>query len=88
MDKYYGPESTCSMYSWKKYQSGYPLPHCHPKTNEYKERNFGYRIDDITLEWYVGIRDCMEYNLDDDWCQDCNDESGNFCNINRSHIRT
>jgi hypothetical protein len=68
------------MYSWQNYTKGYSL--CFPKSNAYKERNFGYRIDEITPEWYVGIRDCMEYNLDDGWCGDCNEESGNFCNKN------
>ena len=52
-------------------------PQCYPKTNEYKEQNFGYKINpDKNQEWYVGNRDCMEYNLDDDWCHNCNEESG------------
>ena len=63
------------MYSWMNSTKGYPQ--CYPKTNEYKEQNFGYKINpDKTQEWYVGNRDCMEYNLDDDWCHNCNEESG------------
>ena len=42
------------------------------KRDLYKERNLGYRASDIHERFYVGIRECMEHNLEDDWCGDCN----------------
>ena len=76
------------MYSWMNSTKGYPQ--CYPKTNEYKEQNFGYKINpDKTQEWYVGNRDCMEYNLDDDWCHNCNEESGKpFIKLNSTLQRS
>ena len=53
---------------------------CVMKSDEYKERKLGYKINtDITVPEmypYLGIKECLEYDIDDDWCQDCNDESG------------
>ena len=50
------------------------------ESDEYKERKLGYKINtDITDPEkypYLGIKECLEYDIDDDWCQDCNDESG------------
>ena len=48
--------------------------------DEYKKRKLGYKINtDITDPKkypYLGIKECLEYDINDDWCQDCNDESG------------
>ena len=48
--------------------------------NYTKERKLGYKINtDITDPKkypYLGIKECLEYDINDDWCQDCNDESG------------
>ena len=53
---------------------------CVMKSDEYKERKLGYKINaDITdpkIYPYLGIKECLEYDINDDWCQDCNDESG------------
>ena len=49
---------------------------CSLKKDEYKEMNLGYKMSDPIPGSYIGIKECMEYNIDNDWCQDCNDLSG------------
>ena len=50
---------------------------CVMKSDEYKERKLGYKINTKPKEYpNLGIKECFEYDIDDDWCQDCNDESG------------
>ena len=52
---------------------------CNLKQNKYKIKGLGYRSTDITTPTYVGIRECMEREIDDDWCQNCNKgEEKNF----------
>ena len=60
------------MYSWIKFPVNVKHSTCSPKSDSYKERNLGYRASDIDERFYVGIRECMEHNLEDDWCGDCN----------------
>ena len=62
------------MYSWIKLPANVRYSTCSPKSNLYKERNLGYRASDIDEEekFYVGIHECKEHNLSDDWCGDCN----------------
>ena len=74
--RYYGSKSSCSMYSWIKFPSNDKYSGCFPKSDSYKERNLGYRASNIDENFYVGIHECKEHNLSDDWCGDCNNIYG------------
>ena len=73
---YYGSDTTCSMFVWfGAYDVKWST--CVMESDEYKERKLGYKINTKPKEYpYLGIKECLEYDIDDDWCQDCNDESG------------
>ena len=67
------------MYSWIKFPTNKKYSRCSPKSNSYKERNLGYRAlasSDIDDKFYVGIHECKEHNLSDDWCGNCNTAYG------------
>ena len=59
------------MYSWIKLPANVKYSACSPKSDSYKE-HLGYRASDIDENFYVGIHECKEHNLSDDWCGDCN----------------
>ena len=76
---YYGSDTTCSMVVWfnaTTSSSGIDWSACIIKSDEYKERKLGYKINTDDSDPYLGIKECFEYDINDDWCQDCNDESG------------
>ena len=71
--EYYGEEATCSKYVWSEGDKGRHMrwSTCNPKANEYKTSGLGYRAIDAATS-YVGIRECMKSQIDDEWCQNCN----------------
>ena len=64
------------MYSWIKLPANVKYSTCSPKSDSYKEQNLGYRASNIDEKFYVGIHECKEHNLSDDWCGDCNNIYG------------
>ena len=77
---YYGSDTTCSMVIWFPAIPDISWSTCITKSDEYKERKLGYKINTDIMDPktypYLGIKECLEYDINDDWCQDCNDESG------------
>ena len=64
------------MIAWTANKDNKRWSACFPKNNEYKIKGLGYRTTDATARDYVGIGECMERNVDDEWCQNCNTISG------------
>ena len=85
MSYYFGSDSTCPMYIWFPKVDNIYYSACIPKQHEYKDKNLGYRVNSEITEPskypFLGIQECMDYNIHDDWCKDCNDDSGQYLSV-------